>query len=88
MNVKLAYHACMISLALVICACGAGHTISPVSSRREGVRWYSGMSIFGFFDFFTASWLSALRFAGVPIGSVVRKVRTDEMDGRRAIDNL
>lgn len=25
-----------------ICTLGAGHTISPDSSRREGVEWYSG----------------------------------------------
>lgn len=32
-----------------ICALGAGQTISPDSSRSEGVEWYSGTGGRGFF---------------------------------------
>lgn len=87
-SIGFAYHACIISLARLICTFGAGHTISPLSSWREGVRWYSGIFTFGFFDLVAAIWLSALRFAGAPIASVVRKARTNEMDERRVIDKL
>lgn len=59
-------HSKMNSLARWICALGAGHTISPDSSRIEGVKWYSGTSGRGFFALGVAlDTEDALRFISI-----------------------
>lgn len=55
----------MTSLARSICSLGAGQTISPSSSRLDGVRWYSGISIFCLFVLGDEAGFVAFRFAGL-----------------------